>query len=157
MLVHHDSRGTLARESGRLGRGLFVSGAGLLSFSSVGLMRREDSYLEVQGIMLLLFVLAAALTLAGEIMRAAAQHRTGGRSGSSPEAARLRRARAAREAARAETLCDFCGKGSRSAKAGSFNRCLSCGKTACGRCSDLKGKEMGRDSRRCPGCGSQTY
>jgi len=120
-------------------------------------MRREDSYLEVQGIMLLLFGLAAALTLAGEIMRAAAQHRTGGRSGSSQEAGRLRRARAAREASRAETPCDFCGKGSRSARAGSFNRCLSCGKTACGRCSDLKGKEMGRDSRRCPGCGSQTY
>jgi len=157
MLIHHDSRGTLARGGGRLGRGLFVSGAGLLSFSSVGLMRREEAYLEAQGILLLLFVLAAALTLAGEIMRAAAQHRMGSGPLSSLEAARQRRARAAREASRAETLCDFCGKGSRSSPAGSFNRCLSCGKTACGRCSDLKGKEMGRDSRRCPGCGSQTY
>jgi len=137
-LIAHLFQDGLGRLGGRLGRRLFVSGAGLLSFSSVCLMRREETYLKIQNSILLLFAISVVLILAGEAMRAVSHRRAGNRIS-------------------VETLCCFCGKKGDGAYLSAFVRCLGCGKTVCARCSALKGKEMDRNSGRCPGCGSQVY
>jgi len=160
-------RGT---EIGKLGKILFVSGAGLLSFSSVCLMRSADPFMEFQKSALVLFALAAAFVLTGETIRAVARYRE---QRFSPrfmdylqQIHQTTTASAPRIAKRLDVRCAFCGKGvvgagvrkNEPAEAkNQFGRCLSCGKTVCPRCSYLKGMEMGRKSLRCPACGGPVY
>jgi hypothetical protein len=158
-------------EIGKLGKFLFVGGAGLLSFSSVCLLRSSDPFVEFQEPALVLFGLAAVIVIAGETIRAMARSREQRFSPSFMD--RLQRIHQTSTAAspravdkRADVRCAFCGKnvvGTGLHKAdeaeaeNQFGRCLNCGKTACPRCSYLKGMEMGRKSLRCPACGGPVY
>lgn len=156
-MIAHSFQDGLGRLGGRLGRHLFVSGAGLLSFSSVCLMRREETYLEIQNSILLLFAISVVLILAGEAMRAVSHWWATRSSARSWADIRSYKARRAGNRISVETRCAFCGKGAEGAYPSAFARCLGCGKTVCARCSALKGKEMDRNSGRCPECGSQVY
>lgn len=165
--LHRGSRGP---EAGRLGRVLFVSGAGLLSFSAVCLLRSSGPYLEIQNTTLFLFATAVILILSGEMIRLAGRGREPApktdwlsnlwpRRGPSTRVAHILR----------ESRCSFCGKSDAAGLASrrverksaedpnAFGRCLNCGRTVCPRCAYLKGMEMGRTSLRCPGCGGQVY
>jgi len=157
VLSIHSSHVFRGRDASGWGKGLFVFGAGLLAFSSVCLMRRGEAYLEIQGTVLTLFALAAGMVLSGEAVRIVShlkqKHWDGLERGR-----RMPKGQKTVFAISLEIQCAFCGKKTLStAEYGAFTRCLGCGKTVCARCADLKGKEMGRDSSRCPGCGGQVY
>jgi hypothetical protein len=160
-------RGT---EIGKLGKALFVSGTGLLSFSSVCLMRSADPFVDFQKSALILFGLAAFIVLTGESIRAVARYREQRFSPRFMDYLQQIHQTATASVPKVnkglDVRCAFCGKGvagsgvrrNESADAKSqFGRCLSCGKTVCPRCSYLKGMEMGRKSLRCPACGGPVY
>ncbi len=167
----HPARGLRAPETGRLGRILVLSGAGLLAFSGVCLLRASGPYLEFQTTSLVLFGAGAVLALAGEAARILSRER-GTHPGGSDWAEVLKARRVAFRAERVlrDPECAFCGKkeaGSGAARKGperspdgahnAFGRCLNCGRTICPRCSFLKGVELGLKSLRCPGCGGPIY
>ena len=157
-------------EIGKLGKILFVSGAGLLSFSSVCLMRSADPFVEFQRSALILFGLAAVIILTGETIRALARYREQRFSPRFMDYLQQIHRTTATAAPRVnkglDVRCAFCGKGvvgtgarrNEHAEAqNQFGGCLNCGKTVCPRCSYLKGMEMGRKSLRCPACGGPVY
>lgn len=157
-------------ERGKVGRALFVSGAGLLSFSAVCLARVSGPYLEIQSTTLVLFAVAAVMILAGETIRLASRSRERLSAGNLLESVGLRRLAPRIERILRDSRCAFCGKtsgtegsqhkGLRTGSGGpygTFGRCLNCGSTVCPRCAYLRGKEMGRDALRCPGCGGPVY
>lgn len=169
--VLHPERGLRAPETGRLGRVLFVSGAGLLAFSGVCLLRSSGPYLEIQTTSLVLFVAGAVLALAGEAARILSRERSVRPGSDWAEVLKARRVAFRLERLLRDPECAFCGKKESASGATShkgpdkspegstnaFGRCLNCGRTICPRCSFLKGLEMGAKSLRCPGCGGPIY
>jgi len=155
-------------EFGKLGKALFVLGAGLLAFSSVCLMRRGDPYQEIQSTVLVLFAASAGFILAGESIRGLVHYREQRLGPRFINYLQIPKPEPRVEKGFVDVRCFFCGKSvtgaghkkgrAESANAASqFGRCLSCGKTVCPRCSYLKGLEMDRKSLRCPGCGGPVY
>ena len=157
-------------ERGKVGRALFVSGAGLLSFSAVCLAKSSELYLEIQNTTLVLFAASVVMVLAGETIRFVRRDREPVRGPDLMEAVGLRRVAPKIERMLRDSRCAFCGKTSGAAGfhpkgprpdserySNTFGRCLNCGSTVCPRCSYLKGKEMGRDALRCPGCRGPVY
>lgn len=165
----HISRLFRGAEFGKLGTFLFVSGTGLLSFSSVCLLRTSDAFVEFQEQALILFGLAAVIVLTGETIRTMVHYRE---QRFSPRFMdylqwihQTATTAAPRVDKRLDVRCAFCAKGvgtgvqrnERAEAENQFGRCLNCGKTVCPRCSYLKGMEMGRKSLRCPACGGPVY
>ena len=166
----HPGRGLRALETGRLGRVLFISGAGLLTFSGVCLLRTSGPYLEIQTTSLVLFAAGAILALAGETLRILSRERDSRSTSDWAEVLKARRVAFRLERVLRAPECAFCGKkegangaghkgSERSPEGGpsAFGRCLNCGRTSCPRCAFLKGLEMGLKSLRCPGCGGPIY
>lgn len=154
----------------KVGRVLFVSGAGLLSFSAVCLAKRSELYLEIQNTILVLFAASVVMILVGETIRFATRNHEPLAAPDLMKSIGLRQVTPTIERILRDSRCAFCGKTSGMARSrqkspqpgsegdpNSFGRCLNCGSTVCPRCAHLKGKEMGRDGLRCPGCGGPVY
>ncbi len=162
-------RGYRGSEFGKLGTALFVLGAGLLTFSSVCLMRRGDPYQEIQSTVLVLFAASVGIILAGESIRGLVHYREQRLGPKFSDFLQIPKAAPPRGVDKGlDVRCFFCRKTvageshkKRRVEAANaesqFGRCLNCGKTVCPRCSYLKGLEMDRKSLRCPGCGGPVY
>jgi hypothetical protein len=158
-----------SEKGGQTGRVLLITGAGLLSFSAVCLARGSEAYMEIQNTTLVLFAASAAMVLAGEGIRFAQRARRTRVGPNTIEPVAVPRTAYRIERILRDSCCAFCGKGGGKTSShknipgepvgslGNFGRCLNCGSTVCARCAFVKGKEMGRDALRCPGCGGQVY